>query len=51
MTNNTRAIQPGEGERKDGIRWFTKEDLFDPHFQVPPDVQYCANAALDELGS
>ena len=45
----TREVVQGETEVSDEIRWFTREELADPAYNVLPRVQHYARAALDAL--
>lgn len=48
-TTASREIVPMEGEAPAEIRWFTREDLRNPQFDVWDRVRVYAEAALDEL--
>lgn len=43
----TENVSLAEKEHED-IRWFTEDDLADPKFKVPEDVQFIARQALDK---
>jgi 8-oxo-dGTP pyrophosphatase MutT (NUDIX family) len=44
--SDTRDVNPAEGEKQDGFKWFTEEELSDPQYSVSPRVQKYARAAL-----
>ena len=46
-TSATRDVDPAEGEKRDGFKWFTKEDLTDPSCGVTARIRQYAIAALD----
>lgn len=46
-TSKTRDLDPAEGEKRDNIRWFTREELGDPQYGVMERIQHHARAALD----
>ncbi len=48
--STTKEVNPAEGESTEGIRWFTREELDDESFGVPPRVRQYAHAALTEAG-
>lgn len=51
-TSDTREIsQTIEGEWSENIRWFTREDLYDPQYDISAGIRHYANAALDALAS
>lgn len=44
--STTRELAPAEGEKTDGFKWFTKEDLIDPSCEVGGRTREYALAAL-----
>jgi ADP-ribose pyrophosphatase YjhB (NUDIX family) len=50
-TSATREVTQGETEISDEIKWFTKEELEDPKYEVKPRIQFYAKAALDAVPS
>ena len=50
-TSTTRDVNPAEGEKRDGFKWFTKEELTDTAHGVSKRVQKYALAALGALGT
>ena len=44
-------IVEGEGEKSDGIRWFTKEELDDPQYDIKETIRHYAKAALTAAGN
>ena len=42
----TTEIVEGEGEKSDEIRWFTLEELDDPHYEIRETIRHYAKAAL-----
>src|SRR3989344_6355770 len=44
-------LAPAEGEQQDGMKWFTREELDDPKYEIRDNVKHYAKAALKELGS
>lgn len=48
-TSNNRDINPAEGEKRDGFKWFTKSELEDPACEVNVSVKKYALAALDTV--
>lgn len=48
-TSESREVTQGETEKSDEIRWFTKEKLEDPAFELVPRVRYLALLALEEV--
>ena len=46
-TSETREVNPAEGERRDGFKWFTKEELDDPAYGVDSRVSHYAKTALE----
>lgn len=46
-TSTTRTVLPGEGEKDVEIRWFTREELDDPKYNLRETVRIYAKAALD----
>ena len=50
-TVETDQIQEGVvREMSDEIRWFTKEDIEDPRYELRDNIKYYAEEALKELG-
>lgn len=49
--STTREVNPAEGERRDGFKWFTKEELTDKTYGVSKRIQKYALVALDALGT
>lgn len=49
--SDTRDLAPAEGEKTDGFKWFTKEDLLDPSSGVSARVTQYALAALEVAAS
>jgi len=47
---NDRAIRQGDTEVSDGIRWFTREELDAPEYDIHENIKIYAKAALDALG-
>jgi ADP-ribose pyrophosphatase YjhB (NUDIX family) len=47
--SNSREVQQGESEISDHIKWFTREELDDPQWQVGERIKLHAKAALDAL--
>jgi 8-oxo-dGTP pyrophosphatase MutT (NUDIX family) len=43
-------VVPGECDRSDEWRWFTREELELPEYDVPAPIRFYARRALDELG-
>lgn len=39
-------ITEGEGEKSDGIRWFSMEELDDPQYELKETIKHYAKAAL-----
>lgn len=46
-TSETRELNPAEGEKQDGFKWFTKEELDDPAYGVDSRVSHYAKTALE----
>ncbi len=46
-TSETREVNPAEGEKRDGFKWFTKEELDDPAYGVDSRVSHYAKTALE----
>jgi 8-oxo-dGTP pyrophosphatase MutT (NUDIX family) len=46
-TSKNRDINPAEGEKQDGFKWFTHEELDDPQYGVSERIRNYAHAALD----
>jgi ADP-ribose pyrophosphatase YjhB (NUDIX family) len=46
-TSDTRDIHPAEGEKQDGFKWFTEQELEDPQYGVFPRIVAYAKAALE----
>lgn len=40
----------GEKEKSDEIRWFTREELDDPQYDIKENIRFYAKAALDTAG-
>lgn len=49
-TSDTRELNPAEGEKQDGFKWFTREDLDDPQYGVVLRVRKYAKVALEAAG-
>ena len=47
--SDTRTIAPHPTEANVDIRWFTKEELDDPRYDLYPSTRYYAKIALTEL--
>ncbi len=45
-TSDTRELSPAEGEKQDGFKWFTEEELHNPEYGVPVRIQLHAASAL-----
>lgn len=45
-TSDSRDLHPAEGEKRDGFKWFTEEELVDPQYGVDARVAHYAKAAL-----
>lgn len=50
-TSQNRNVVQGETEVSDEIRWFTKEELDDPKFEIRETIRRYAHAALDAVGA
>ncbi len=50
-TAATRNLQPAIGEKETDMRWFTRDELDDPKYDIRERVRSYATAALDELAS
>lgn len=50
-TSEKTDFTQGEDEVSEEIRWFTKEELQDPQFEIPPTMKYFAEKALETLGN
>lgn len=48
-TSLTRELNPHEDEKLCDMRWFTREDLENPEYELLPSVAFYAKAALDTL--
>lgn len=46
-TSTTRELNPAEGEKRDGFKWFTEKELDDPQYGVRPRIIGYAKAALE----
>ncbi len=46
-TSDTDSIRQGDREISDGIRWFTKEELDDPKFELRDNIRFYAKKALE----
>lgn len=44
-------IIEGEGEKSDEIRWFTKEELDDPQYDIKETIRHYAKTALTAAGN
>jgi len=44
---DTRETKQGETEISDGLKWFTKEELDDPQYQIKERIKRYAKAALE----
>lgn len=49
--SNTREFKQGDTEVSEEIRWFTKEDLDDPKYEIRERIKFYAKTALAELGA
>lgn len=49
--SHTREITQGETEVSDDIKWFTRDELDDPHYGLTERIRHYAKAALDALAS
>lgn len=49
--SNTEELVLSEDEKSDGCKWFTKEELEDPEYQISEQIKMYAKAALEKLGS
>ncbi len=50
-TSNTREFKQGDTEVSEEIRWFTKEDLDDPKYEIRERIKFYARTALSELSA
>lgn len=48
-TSTTRDVNPAEGEKRDGFKWFTRDELLDKSFGVGERVQRYAIVALETV--
>nr|MBI4156259.1 NUDIX domain-containing protein [Candidatus Woesearchaeota archaeon] len=46
---NTNKLILSEKEKSEGCRWFTKEELDDPQYQLKPDIKMYSQSALEKL--
>jgi len=46
-TSVTREVDPAPGEKRDGFKWFSAEELEDTQYGVEPRVAHYAKAALE----
>lgn len=46
-TSDTRELNPAPGEKTDGFKWFTRDELDDPQYGVSKRIAMYAKAALD----
>lgn len=49
--SDTRVLNPAEGEKQDGLKWFTKEELDDPKYGIAETIRNYAKAALEALAT
>jgi ADP-ribose pyrophosphatase YjhB (NUDIX family) len=49
-TSETRDTNPAPGEKRDGFKWFTKEELDDEKYGVPTRIRVCGKEALVATG-
>lgn len=49
-TADSNKITQGAHEVSEAYRWFTNEELDDPHYGIRESIKYYAKAALKELG-
>ncbi len=49
-TCDTRETDPAPGEKRDGFKWFTKDELDEVSYGVPERIKICARAALEAAG-
>ena len=47
---NTNKLTLSETEKSEGCRWFTKEELDNPQYQIKEHIKVYARSALEELG-
>lgn len=47
--SHSRELNPAEGEKRDGMHWFTKEELEDPSCEVDERIRHHALAALEAV--
>jgi ADP-ribose pyrophosphatase YjhB (NUDIX family) len=45
------ALNPGDGESIDNLKWFTAEELKDSKYDIREDIKFYALEALRELGT
>jgi hypothetical protein len=45
-TSDSRNIDPAPGEKRDGFKWFTREELDDTRFDILTRIRLYAKAAL-----
>ena len=50
-TVDTRTLNPREEETECEMRWFTREELSEPEWDLWPSTKFYAEAALDELSA
>ncbi len=50
-TANSNQVVQGVTEISDDARWFTREELNNPEYNIRESVRYYAKKALEELGS
>ncbi|MFM2330717.1 MAG: hypothetical protein RLZZ26_224 [Candidatus Parcubacteria bacterium] len=48
-TSTTRETDPAPGEKRDGFKWFTKQELGDASYGLQERIKICAEAALDAV--
>ena len=46
-TSEMRETNPAPGEKADGFKWFSEEELDDVRYGVPARIRVCAKAALE----
>lgn len=45
----TDKVKPSETEKSDGIKWFSKEELDDPKYDIKPIKKFFAKKAIEKL--
>ena len=49
--SNTEELVLSEDEKSEGCKWFTKEELEDPKYQISEQIKIYAKTALEKLGN